>query len=150
MEGVECAAAECAGGVAEDSAAEADMEEDSSCLGVSVAAGACVASSLSFSLSLSLSLSRSRSRSRALSLSLSLSLVLDLRAEFFFGGGHSNLLMERGESLREAPCGTGNRETLCRMLEREKERQCIAYSTSTFEADVRGCSVLTFWCGSMT
>ena len=105
--------------------------------------------SLFLFLSLSLSLSLALSLALALTLALSLSFWI-CGQSFFFGGGHSNLLMERGESLREAPCGTGNRETLCRMLEREKERQCIAYSTSTFEADVRGCSVLTFWCGSMT
>jgi len=110
MEGVECAAAECAGGVAEDSAAEADMEEDSSCLGVSVAAGACVASSLSFSLSLSLSLSRSRSRSRALSL------VLDLRAEFFFWGG-----------AQQPPYGTG-REPERGSLWNGKQRDFVSHA----------------------
>jgi len=90
MEGVECAAAESAGGVAEDSAAEeADMEGDSSCLGASVVAGACAASFIFslLSLSLSLALSLSLSLSRSLSVCLALADFLGLWAEFFFGGG---------------------------------------------------------------
>jgi hypothetical protein len=120
MEGVECAAAECAGGVAEDSAAEeADMEGDSSCLGASVVAGACAASFIFslLSLSLSLALSLSLSLCRALSLSVSLSRTFWVCGQsFFLVGGAQQSPYRTGEIERKAPCGKGERDCVERCM----------------------------------